>query len=208
LIGRRSPGAAHPAVRPGGGRPSALHHADPPVPWLAHPGQQVQAVAFMFGSASNGRVSPRVPVRPNGQGDTHATARPGPKVISVTRPAAHPQGASVPGGAARRVSRSSYASRSQGPQYGGNGGGLWMLGAPPAVALGGNRRRLAGPYPGAELVPGGKRSATMAVTIEAPPGQLWPWLAQMGWDRGGWYSWDRLDNTYSPAVQADGRLGS
>jgi len=83
-----------------------------------------------------------------------------------------------------------------------------MLGAPPAVALGGNRRRLAGPYPGAELVPGGKRSATMAVTIEAPPGQLWPWLAQMGWDRGGWYSWDRLDNTYSPAVQADGRLGS
>ncbi len=49
-------------------------------------------------------------------------------------------------------------------------------------------------YPGADLIPGGKRSATMAVTIDAPPSQVWPWLVQMGVDRGGWYSWDRLDN--------------
>ncbi|MEU0246877.1 hypothetical protein ABZ192_21595 [Streptomyces sp. NPDC006235] len=34
----------------------------------------------------------------------------------------------------------------------------------------------------------------MAVTIEAPPSQVWPWLVQMGCDRAGWYSWDRLDN--------------
>jgi proline iminopeptidase len=50
------------------------------------------------------------------------------------------------------------------------------------------------PYPGAELIPGGTRSATMAVTIDAPPSRVWPWLVQMGADRGGWYSWDRLDN--------------
>jgi len=50
------------------------------------------------------------------------------------------------------------------------------------------------PYPGADLIPGATRSATMAVTIDAPPSQLWPWLVQMGVDRGGWYSWDRLDN--------------
>lgn len=49
-------------------------------------------------------------------------------------------------------------------------------------------------YPGADLIPGGKRSATMAVTIDAPPSRLWPWLVQMGVDRAGWYSWDRLDN--------------
>jgi hypothetical protein len=30
----------------------------------------------------------------------------------------------------------------------------------------------------------GKRAATMAVTIDAPPGQVWPWLIQMGGDRG------------------------
>ncbi len=34
----------------------------------------------------------------------------------------------------------------------------------------------------------------MAVTIDAPPTEVWPWLIQMGWDRAGWYSWDRLDN--------------
>jgi len=50
------------------------------------------------------------------------------------------------------------------------------------------------PYLTAELIPGGTRSATMAVTIDAPPSQVWPWLVQMGADRGGWYSWDHLDN--------------
>lgn len=34
----------------------------------------------------------------------------------------------------------------------------------------------------------------MAVTINAPRSRVWPWLVQMGTDRGGWYSWDRLDN--------------
>jgi hypothetical protein len=50
------------------------------------------------------------------------------------------------------------------------------------------------PYPGADLIPGGKRGATMAITIEAPPARVWPWLVQMGYDRAGWYSWDALDN--------------
>jgi proline iminopeptidase len=49
-------------------------------------------------------------------------------------------------------------------------------------------------YPGRDLIPDGVRSATMAVTIDAPPERVWPWLVQMGTDRGGWYSWDHLDN--------------
>lgn len=57
-----------------------------------------------------------------------------------------------------------------------------------------------GPYPGSELVPDGERAATMAVTIEAPPNRVWPWLIQMGGDRGGWYSWDRLDNGGRPSA--------
>ena len=51
-----------------------------------------------------------------------------------------------------------------------------------------------GPYPGATLIPDGTRSGTMAVTIDAPRSRVWAWLAQMGTDRAGWYSWDRLDN--------------
>lgn len=56
------------------------------------------------------------------------------------------------------------------------------------------------PSPGADLVPGGERGSTMAVTIDAPSEQVWPWLVQMGCDRAGWYSWDRLDNGGVPSA--------
>ncbi len=65
---------------------------------------------------------------------------------------------------------------------------------PRLMRWGATDEEVAGPYPGADLIPGGQRAATMAVTIDAPPDQVWPWLVQMGGDRGGWYSWDRLDN--------------
>lgn len=57
------------------------------------------------------------------------------------------------------------------------------------------------PDPGAELIAEGPRSATMAVTIDAPPDRVWPWLAQMGYDRAGWYSWDHLDNLGHPSAE-------
>ena len=50
-------------------------------------------------------------------------------------------------------------------------------------------------------MPGGKRGARMAVTINAPPSRLWPWLVPMGCDRAGWYSWDRLDNGGAPSAE-------
>ena len=65
---------------------------------------------------------------------------------------------------------------------------------PRLVRWGATDAEVDGPYPGADLIPGGERSATMAVTIDAPPSAVWPWLVQMGTDRAGWYSWDRLDN--------------
>ena len=56
------------------------------------------------------------------------------------------------------------------------------------------------PFPGADIVPGGRRGATMATTIGAPPAAVWPWLVQMGCDRAGWYSFDRLDNGGVPSA--------
>jgi hypothetical protein len=41
----------------------------------------------------------------------------------------------------------------------------------------------------------------MAVTIEATPEEVWPWLIQMGWDRAGFYSWDLLDNAGRPSAR-------
>jgi hypothetical protein len=49
-------------------------------------------------------------------------------------------------------------------------------------------------FPGTDLIPGGTRAPTMAITIDAPPSRVWPWLVQMGYDRAGFYSWDVLDN--------------
>jgi hypothetical protein len=49
-------------------------------------------------------------------------------------------------------------------------------------------------YPLDELVPKPDGGATMATFLPAPPEKVWPWLVQMGGDRGGWYSWDWLDN--------------
>jgi hypothetical protein len=71
---------------------------------------------------------------------------------------------------------------------------------PRLMRWGATDEEVAGPYPGADLIPGGQRAATMAVTIDAPPDRVWPWLVQMGGDRGGWYSWDRLDNGGRPSA--------
>ena len=72
---------------------------------------------------------------------------------------------------------------------------------PRLMRWGASEEEVTGPYPGAELVPEGSRAATMAVTIGAPPDQVWPWLVQLGGDRGGWYSWDRLDNRGRPSAR-------
>lgn len=52
--------------------------------------------------------------------------------------------------------------------------------------------------PGDGLVPDPMIAITHAITIDAPPERIWPWLAQMGSSRGGWYSYDRIDNGGHP----------
>ena len=56
------------------------------------------------------------------------------------------------------------------------------------------------PYPGDHLIAGAGNPSTMATTLPAPPDDVWPWLLQMGCDRAGWYSWDRLDNGGRPSA--------
>lgn len=50
------------------------------------------------------------------------------------------------------------------------------------------------PMPGDEIVSRPTFNATRAVTINAPPDRIWPWLVQIGFGRAGWYSYDLLDN--------------
>lgn len=50
------------------------------------------------------------------------------------------------------------------------------------------------PLPGDELVPEPQSIVTHAITINAPPSAVWPWLLQFGQERGGFYSYQRLEN--------------
>ncbi len=56
------------------------------------------------------------------------------------------------------------------------------------------------PLPGDELLPAANGRWTHAVTIRAQPREIWPWLAQMGCRRAGWYSYDGLDNWGVPSA--------
>ena len=50
------------------------------------------------------------------------------------------------------------------------------------------------PLPGDELVAQPAVQTTEGVWIEAPAAEVWPWLVQMGQDRGGLYSYEKLEN--------------
>ncbi len=43
------------------------------------------------------------------------------------------------------------------------------------------------PLPGDDLIPQPIGSVNHAITIRRPRHDVWPWLAQMGSDRAGWY---------------------
>jgi hypothetical protein len=53
-----------------------------------------------------------------------------------------------------------------------------------------------GTLPGDDLVRPPVIQATEAVWIDAAVEQVWPWLVQMGQDRGGLYSYEKLENAF------------
>jgi hypothetical protein len=60
--------------------------------------------------------------------------------------------------------------------------------------------------PGDELVPGPASQTTRAVTVEAPVEDVWPWVAQIGQDRGGFYSYEWLENLAGCRMQNAERI--
>jgi len=43
-------------------------------------------------------------------------------------------------------------------------------------------------------------NSTRAVTVDATPQQIWPWLVQVGWGRAGYYGYDWVDNGGEPSA--------
>jgi hypothetical protein len=95
-------------------------------------------------------------------------------------------------------------------------GGLALLGA--AIAL---YERLVRPWHlrwgasddevearlvGDDLVAEPARQCTRAITIAAPPDRVWPWVVQLGADRGGFYSYDWLENLFALGIHSADRI--
>ncbi|MDX1610757.1 MAG: hypothetical protein R3185_00205 [Candidatus Thermoplasmatota archaeon] len=56
--------------------------------------------------------------------------------------------------------------------------------------------------PGDRFITHPRLETTRAITIHAPAEQIWPWLVQMGQDRGGFYSYDFLENLFGLEVHS------
>ena len=58
---------------------------------------------------------------------------------------------------------------------------------------GATSEEVARPMPGDEIVPHAQVQTTHAITIDAGPERVWPWLVQMGYHRAGWYTYPWVD---------------
>jgi deazaflavin-dependent oxidoreductase (nitroreductase family) len=83
--------------------------------------------------------------------------------------------------------------------------GWWKLFTPWQRTWGATDEDVAMALPGDELTPPPVAQHTRAITIAAPPEAVWPWLVQMGADRGGFYSYAWLENLFGLDIHnADG----
>lgn len=57
--------------------------------------------------------------------------------------------------------------------------------------------------PGDTILPAPNTISTRAISIDRSVDQVWPWLAQLGQDRGGFYSFDLLENLVGCRMPTD-----
>jgi len=68
---------------------------------------------------------------------------------------------------------------------------------------GASDEEVSGAMPGDAVLREARLQNTRAVTIEAPPEVVWAWLAQIGYGRAGWYSYDELEEAVGVAEFSD-----
>jgi len=73
------------------------------------------------------------------------------------------------------------------------------VGRPWHARWGATDEEVARALPGDELLPDANVT-TRAITIDARPEEIWPWLVQLGYGRAGWYSYDWIDNDGRPSA--------
>jgi hypothetical protein len=64
------------------------------------------------------------------------------------------------------------------------------------LTWGATPEEVTGELPGDDLLAKPDIVTTRAITIDAPPSAIWPWLVQMGSGRGGVYTYDWIENLF------------
>jgi hypothetical protein len=59
---------------------------------------------------------------------------------------------------------------------------------------------------GDDLIPSPDLTATRAITVQALTDHVWPWIAQLGQGRGGFYSYDALENLVGCDIHSADRV--
>jgi hypothetical protein len=65
---------------------------------------------------------------------------------------------------------------------------------------GATEAEVAGPMPGDDIVPKASFNATRAITVDAAPEMVWPWVVQMGYRRAGFYTYALADGRVDAVV--------
>ena len=74
------------------------------------------------------------------------------------------------------------------------GVGVWAAVRPRTLAWGASCDEVIRPLPGDDLVANPLYVTTRAITVRAPAAAVWPWLVQLGQNRGGFYTYDVVEN--------------
>jgi hypothetical protein len=98
------------------------------------------------------------------------------------------------------------AVRNQALLVAGGAAVYWLALRPWHLRWGATAEEVARRWPGDELIPAPAARALRAVTVHASPEQVWPWIMQVGRDRGGFYSYTWLENLVGADIHNVHRL--
>jgi len=71
---------------------------------------------------------------------------------------------------------------------------------------GATRSEVDGRLPGDDVLPEADLVSTRAITIDAHAEDVWGWIAQLGQGRGGFYTYDRLENLIGCDIHSSGTI--
>ena len=72
---------------------------------------------------------------------------------------------------------------------------------PRMLGWGATETERSAPLPGDEVEPNADYVTTRAITINAPPDRIWPWLVQMGQDRAGFYTHNWVERLLQSGIK-------